>query len=180
MHIFLAKKDKIGIQDENRRHMLMISCSFCSKVVFFDFCQNRLYESVQQFQNRRAKLVSGEFFVISEDRVGGKSCSCLLICLLFIFFRNGIFQIWSILSFFEGPFAEIKVDYSAEIDIQNCPELRWRVIFENRFAEKNVTTSLWLALFSLLGPRPGVPKRLMEKRSGITLAIIWRKWTRGT
>ena len=87
------KNDKIGIQDENRRHMLMISCSFCSKVVLFDFCQNRLYESVQQFQNRRAKLVSGEFFMISEDRVGGKSCSCLLICLLFIFFRNGIFQI---------------------------------------------------------------------------------------
>ena len=93
MHIFSAKNDKIGIQDENRMHMLMISCSFCSKAVFFDFCQNRLYESVQQFQNRRAKLVSGEFFVISEDRVGGKKLLLPIDLLTFLFFRNGIFQI---------------------------------------------------------------------------------------
>ena len=45
---------------------------FFFEVDFFAFSEKSLYESVQKHQDRREKIVSGEFFLISEDRAGGK------------------------------------------------------------------------------------------------------------
>ena len=89
----------------------MISLPFFLKLTFSLFLENPYMNRFKNFKIDMKKWSPASSSWFGKTARAEKRSSWLMICSIFVFFENDLFQISSIFYFFEGPFAEIKVGW---------------------------------------------------------------------